>query len=244
MPDTIPENNTSNHIGLVKESSLHAALKEWYFQPDDIIEKNVLGYYIDIVRGNQLIEIQTANFSAITTKISALLDVYPVHLVYPLPVQKWINKISPDGEKAIRKSPKKPRMEDIFWEIVKITNLINHTNFSLEILMVHVEEIWIPQQAKTSRSSWRRKGWTINDRKLINVFDHVVFNSPADYLVFLDKIPEELTFTSKDLAEILNIRRLLSQKIIYVLRKINNIQPVGKKGNALLYKRIDARIDK
>ena len=233
MSDT----SRGNHIGMVKESSLHAALKDWYKQPDDRIEEKVLGFFIDIVRGSQLIEIQTANFSAISRKINTLLETYPVHLVYPLPVRKWIKKYSPDNEISIRKSPKNGRLEDIFWEVVRIPKLINHPNFTLEVLRIHVEEIWISQQATTRRTSWRRKGWAIYDRQLIQVVDSTYFGQPADYGRFLDNMPEGIAFTSGDIAQMLKIRLLLAQKMVYTFRNIGIIQVAGKKQNAVLYKR-------
>ena len=53
-----------NHrIGELNEQPLHAALKEWYVQPGDQVEVQLDGYYIDLVRGERLIEIQTGGIS-------------------------------------------------------------------------------------------------------------------------------------------------------------------------------------
>ena len=59
-----------NHIGVMQEMALHAALKAWYAQPGDLLETKVDGYVVDIVRdgGAELIEIQTRNFSAIVAE--------------------------------------------------------------------------------------------------------------------------------------------------------------------------------
>jgi len=239
MSDIIPANKTSSQIGLVKESSLHAALKKWYSQPDDVIEKNVMGYYIDIVRGNQLIEIQTSNFSAISKKIQVLLEAYPVHLVYPLIVKKWIKKISADGTQTIRKSPKKGRLEDIFWEVVKIPKCISYPNFSLEVVSVLVEETWVIQPVKTRRSSWRRKGWAIQDRQLLNVIDRVNFSDVADYSTFLEEISDDQIFSSSELAKYLSVQISLARKMIYTFRNIGLIHAAGKKRNTFLYKKVN-----
>lgn len=233
MSDTTPVNK--NQIGTLKESSLHAALKEWYFQQDDIIEQYVKGYYIDIVRGSQLIEIQTSNFSAITTKISILLNDHSVHLVYPLVIHKWIKKITPDGEIKIRKSPKKGRIEDIFWEVVKIPKLIVHPNFTYEVLLVNVEETWTTQQIKNRRSSWRRRGWTIQDRHLIKVVGRTFFCAPGDYNQFLETVRGESVFSTSDIARVLGIQITLARKMIYTLKNIGIIRVAGKKRNAVLY---------
>ena len=60
-----------NMIGALNEKPLHAALKQWYARPDDLIEVSVDGFTVDIVRGDLLIEIQTRNLSAIKRKASA-----------------------------------------------------------------------------------------------------------------------------------------------------------------------------
>jgi hypothetical protein len=59
-------------IGVLNEKPLHAALKQWYAQPGDGLEVTVDGFVIDIVRGHQLIEIQTGHFAAIKKKLSTL----------------------------------------------------------------------------------------------------------------------------------------------------------------------------
>jgi ribosomal protein S25 len=242
MDDSSNIKMNSPHIGMVNESSLHAALKEWYSQPGDFIEKKFLGFYIDIVRDNRMIEIQTANFSAISKKICTLLDEYPVHLVYPLPVQKWIKKIATTGEIKLRKSPKKGRLEDIFWELVKISEIINHPNFTFEVITIQMEETWIHQQTKNKRSSWRRKGWAIQDRDLIKTFECVSFNHPGDYAIFLKNIPDEMIFSSTDLADLLTVQISLARKMIYVFRQIGIIQAVGKKRNTLLYRKTTSKV--
>ncbi len=46
---------SSPHIGTLGERSLHAALKEWYAEQGDLLEREVDGYVIDIVRGDLLV---------------------------------------------------------------------------------------------------------------------------------------------------------------------------------------------
>ena len=77
-----------NTIGTLNEKSLHAALKQWYARPDDLIEVSVDGFTVDIVRGDLLIEIQTRNLSAIKRKLMTLVEQHPVRLVYPVAQDK------------------------------------------------------------------------------------------------------------------------------------------------------------
>ena len=79
-------------IGSLKETSLHAALKDWAGKPGDRFEFPIDGYLIDIVRDDLLIEIQTRNFSMIKAKLERLLENHKVHLIHPIAQEKWIIK--------------------------------------------------------------------------------------------------------------------------------------------------------
>lgn len=214
------------------ESSLHDSIKEWYFEPGDKLESSIDRYVIDIVRGDVLIEIQTNNFSTIKQKLEDLLKSHKVTLVYPIHCMKWIVKLEKSNLKIIsrRKSPKKGRVEDIFYELVYITDLLSEENFSLEAILVHSEEVLV----NDGKGSWRRRGWSIHDRKLLKVIDKKGFNSPKNLreLLPIDLPPK---FTTLDLAKSLHIRKSLARKMVYCLRKIDVISVIGKKGRMLLY---------
>src|SRR5690606_36032604 len=123
------------------EKSLHQALKTWYAQPGDQLEVTVDGYVIDLVRSSLLIEIQTRNFTALKRKLSRLLDHHPVRLVHPIPEQRWIVKLDESRETSRRKSPKRGTFVHIFSELVYVHAFMAHPNFSLEVLLVHDEEV-------------------------------------------------------------------------------------------------------
>src|SRR5215510_5519986 len=106
-------------IGLLNEKPLHASLKQWCAQPGDRFEVAVGGFVIDIVRDDLLIEIQTGNFAAIKSKLTNLVRSYPVRLIYPIVKEKWIVRpaTKDHGRVMRRKSPKRGRLEDLFWEM-------------------------------------------------------------------------------------------------------------------------------
>jgi hypothetical protein len=219
-------------IGTLAEQSLHAALKDWYTQPGDRLEVRVSGYVIDIVRGDLLIEIQTGNFSALKRKLGKLVEGHPVRLVHPIPRERWIVRLSADGRSAVsrRKSPKRGRVEDLFVELVRLPILVAHPNFSVEVLLIQ-EEVILYNDGK---GSWRRKGWSIHDRRLLDVVDRAVFESPPDFVPLLPStLPDP--FTTRDLAGALGARRSLAQKMAYCLRKMDVIRVVDRRGNALVY---------
>jgi hypothetical protein len=213
------------------ENSLHEGVKRWYAEPGDLIEENVEGYIVDVVRGEQLIEIQTRNFSAIKKKLSKLIHYHRVHLVHPVSQRKWIVRIDANGEMVSRRrSPRRGRVEDIFLELVYMPNLIREPNFSLEVLLVHSEEVLIDD----GRGSWKRRGWSIHDRRLLEVVESHVFSEPRD---FHGLLPEslQLEFTTRQLAEILRLRLNIAQKMVYTLRNMGAIETIGKRSRAPVY---------
>lgn len=226
-----PDATQQNGIGTLQETSLHSALKTWYARPGDRFEVLVDGFYIDIVRSELLIEIQTRNFSAIKNKLTKLLESHPVHLVHPIAAEKWILRYDNDTGKLIgrRKSPKRGRFEHIFAELVRIPHLITYPNFSIELLLIKEEEI----RRNDGRGSWRRKGWSIVDRKLLDVVERLRLEKPQDFRRLLPaELPE--VFTSLDVAEMGKMPRYLAQKAAYCLRKMGAIQIEGKRGRSLL----------
>ena len=219
-------------IGLLNEKPLHASLKKWYAQPGDRFEVAVDGFVIDIVRDDLLLEIQTGNFASIKSKLTNLVRSHQVRLIYPIAQEKWIVKLAKDdgGGVTRRKSPKRGRIEDLFWEMVRLPQLLSNRNFSLEVLMIREEEA----RRYEAKRKWRRRGWVIEERRLLEVADQRLFEEPADWLAFL---PEGLeSFTARDLAEAIDIRRELAQKMAYFLRKGGVIKLIGKRGRANLYR--------
>lgn len=222
----------SSGIGTLGEKSLHAALKAWCARPGDQHEVGVDGYVIDLVRGDLLIEIQTGSFSAIKRKLTRLLDDHPIRLVHPIAREKWIVRLAADGQttRSRRKSPARGRVEDLFKELVRLPTLVTHDHLALEVLLIQEEVVLIDD----GQGSWRRKGWSIHDRRLLDVLSSTVFHAPADFLTLL---PADLPdpFTTRELSEALGLRINLAQKMAYCLYQMGAVERVGKRGRAYLY---------
>ena len=219
----------------MQESSLHAALKDFYTRSEqDAQEVSVDGYLIDVVSGELLIEVQTGNFSALKEKLPVLLANHPLLLVHPIAQEKWIVRLAERGETPLkrRKSPRRGRVEHVFLELVRIPHLIRHPNFSLEVVMTREEEL----QREDGKGSWRRKGRSIADRRLLEVVQRFRFDSAEDFLPFLpSSLPQ--AFTSRELGQALGVPRYLAQKMVYCLRTIGLIQRDGKRRRSYLYVR-------
>jgi len=205
----------------------------WYSLEGDMTEQKIDGYYIDILRGDQLIEIQTSNFYSIKVKLRKLLKSHKLHLVYPIPEKKYILKVDKRTGEVLsrRKSPKTGRILDLFDELIRIPDLINHKNFTLEVLIIDLDEI----RCDDGKGSWRRKGVSIVDRELTEVKKSFKFNDKHDFIDILNYKPID-QFTNKDFAKKHKIPVYKARKINYTLRKMELLIQVGKKRNEIIHK--------
>ena len=214
------------------EYSLHSEIKEWYSVLGGEVEVKVDDFIVDVVKDGLLIEIQTRNLFAIKNKLGKLLLTNPVRLVYPLSKVKWLVYVSNSGDFVRkRRSPKREKIVDLFIELVHLSDLTNNKNFSFEVLLIEEEEM----RCDDGKGSWRRRGISIKDRKLLKVFDRILFEDRTDFLKIL---PNNLgaPFTNRVLARELGISIRLAQKITYCLRKMNVLIIDCKKKRELLFR--------
>lgn len=218
-------------IGQLSERSLHAALKAYLARPGDRTEVKLDRYVIDLVRDDLLIEIQTRHLYALRPKLRRLLaNGHAVHLIHPLPAERWIVREDAAGQMiSRRKSPKRAAAGDIFSELVRIPDLAGHPNLTLEALLIREEQVW----RDDGQGSWRRGRWSLIDRRLLGVIESAVFTHPADYLALLPPLPEP--FTNADLARARGWNAHLAGKATYALRAMGLIGAAGKQGRANLF---------
>jgi len=196
------------------------------------MEAKVDGFIVDIARNDMLIEIQTGNFSAVKKKLKNLVMNHKVRLIYPVAKEKWIIHVNPSNGELVkrRRSPRKGDVLDIFVELVRIPELAQEDNFTTEILMIKEEET----RCADGKGSWRRRGVSIKDRRLVEVVGSVVFANIKDYLKLL---PNDLAqpFTNRILAKRMGVTIRHIRRITYCLRKMGALNEVGKDGKELLF---------
>lgn len=219
-------------IGTLRERSMHAQLKDYLTKPGDKVEEKVGGYWVDIRRGDEVIEIQTGSFSSMKRKLEKLLPDRPVRVVHPVAVEKWITKMAKDGTTLIsrRKSPKRGSLYDLFDELVSFPHLINNPNFSVEVVLVKEEEL----RCDDGLGSWRRKGTSIRDHLLLDIASREVFQVARDFLRLL---PPGWTGpgTNKEISTALKQPRFRIARMTYCLLRMGLLTLAGKRGNSLLY---------
>lgn len=223
------------HIGTLRERPLHASLKQWYAHPGDLVEQPVDRFVIDLIRNDLLIEIQTTSFSSMKRKVVALLDSgRRLRIVHPIAVNRWIVKLDDNGETAGRRmSPLHGHPSDVFGELVAFPDLMTHPGLELEILLTSEEEL---RRYEPGRA-WRRQGWVVAERRLVEVNASLLLETAADLAGLL---PDGLgaPFTTAELAEALGRPRRNAQQMAYCLRHAGVIEVVGKAGNSVEYVRL------
>jgi len=232
----------SNLINTYNEGSLHAALKLRYAGDDGEQEVPVDGYIVDVVRDGLLIEIQTAGFSAMKRKLHALVESHRVLLVHPVPQRTWIVKApkpdelvdTPAARPSRRISPKRGSILTLFDELVSFPTLMSHPNFSIDVVLTLEDQL----RHYDRRRAWRRRGWVIDDRVLLEVVEIQRFSEPADFMPLL---PDDLApqFTTADLARVLRVPRRLAQRMAYCLRELDLIHEVSRSRRGVVYRRGD-----
>ena len=220
-------------IGELRERSLHAGLKSWYALPRDRIEVPLDGYVIDLVRRGTLIEIQTRGFAKLKRKLTSLVDTHRVRLVFPIAQRKWIVTTDDEGRVLRRRlSPKRGAYRDLFGELMRIPHLMGNPNFTLEVLLVEVEEL----RCADGRGSWRRRGISVLDTRLLEVCATRRFRTPADVARLLPPALEE-PFTNRSLAAAAVISPAAAGEMTYALRHMGALSVVGRSSRAYLFAR-------
>lgn len=191
-------------------------------------------YRIDAVVDDVLYEIQLGSLSAIRDKIQKLTKKNRVVVVRPIVTRKRLVKLNRKNGRVVeeRFSPKRDTILSIFDELVYFTRAFPHPNLELHVPLITTVETRYPGRGRRRRRS--KNDFQIHDRELVELEKTVCFSNERDLLKLLPrKLPPE--FDTGLLSEAMDIQRHVAQRICYCLRKMNAIEAVGKKGNAVLY---------
>ena len=219
-------------IGTLSEKTVHAILKN-YYEPDEDRQEIPIGNYVaDIFAGGEIIEIQTRQFDKLRGKLSAFLPLYPVTIVYPIPLEKWIIWINEEtGElSGKRKSPLKGSPYTVFPELYKIKSFLKDPHLRFKLVLLDMEEY----KLLNGRGKNRKIRASRYDRIPTELVQELETERPEDFLQF---VPPELEgpFTTKDFAKAARISQTLAQVTLNILYHMEAVARVGKKGNLYLY---------
>ncbi len=225
-------------FGTLAEKTVHAVMKQYYLPDEDYHEVPIGNYIADIYTGEEIIEIQNANFGHMRDKLAAFLPEYQVYLVYPFPHKKWIIWIDPEtGETSDKhRSPKCGSIYAALPEFFRIKAYLDHPNLHIRVPLIDIEEYRLLDGKR--RKNNPKIGSHRYDRIPIELYDEIILDDIRDYrqLIPLD-LPEE--FTSKDLAGAAGIQQYFAQETVKLLYDIGILARVGKQGRAYLYRLYD-----
>lgn len=216
------------------ETSLHRQLKELYADGDAEQEARLGSYRIDVIAGDELVEIQHGSLAAIRDKVGNLVKRHRMLIVKPLVIRKRIVKQDAKSGNVVsrRLSPKRGSVLDLFHELIYFTRVYPHKNLVLEVPLVDIEEWRYPGHGRRRR--WRRNDHVVEDQKLLEVRQIHRFRTSRD---LTELIPSDLPspFHTGHLAESLGVDRWVAQRVAYCLREMNAVAEIGKDRNTRLY---------
>lgn len=228
----IHQHTEQNGIGTLQEKTMHAVLKNFYESDPLYQEIPVENFVADILRDNEIIEIQTRGFNKLRRKLDTFLLYYPVTIVYPIIHTKWLYWIDETtGEVSKkRKSPKRGTLYDAIPELYKIKTYLPNPNLHLCLVLIDAEEY----RLLNGWSNDRKKGSTRYDRIPTKLVEECYIGCTADYQCL---IPEgmEPDFTSRDFAHAAGIPLSYAQTALTILHYIGLVERTGKKGRSYTY---------
>lgn len=222
-----------NGFGTLQEKTIHEVIKDFYCYDHDFQEQKRGRYIADIAIESQIWEIQTRAFQKLRGKLSAFLPQYHVTLIYPVPVEKKIYWLDQETGAITggRRSPRRGSAYDVFPELYKIRPFLTDPNLSVHIFLMDMEEY----KLLNGWSRDKKRGATRYDRLPGKLRDIVQLSRREDYLLFLpEDLPEQ--FTSSDLAKSAHISRELAQVCLLILRDLDVVELIGKKGRSNLHR--------
>ncbi len=221
-------------VGILGEKTLHAMLKRQYEPNLDCHEIPCLGYVADILRGDEIIEIQTRAFARLVPKLRAFLVDYRVTVVYPIPRIKWLSWIDPQTGECTkrRRSPKVGTAHDALFELYHLTEFVSCPNFSLHLVFMEVEEY-------RNLDGWGKggkRGSTRRERIPLSLLETVKMESLRDYRALL---PTDLP-TPFTIKEYEGLCRCTPRSAAYAVRTLCRMgvceRMEEKRGRAYLYR--------
>ncbi len=220
-------------VGLLSEKTLHAVLKE-YFEADHAFhEVMVDSFHADILRGDEITEIQTRSLGALRKKLDAFLETHSVTVVYPIPFEKnliWLNGES--GEAAPpRRVGKKGSFFDAGRELFALSDYLLHPRLCVCLLLIDMDEYRF-----VGKKGSKRYGTERYDRIPKALRGELFLREKEDFYALL---PEALSspFTAKQFRKAVKGGPRTAPALLSVLLRVGIVCRVGKDGNAYLYER-------
>jgi hypothetical protein len=221
-------------VGVLKEKTMHAVLKD-FIEPDPSFhEQKVEGYVADIVREGEIYEIQTRSLDKLSHKLAAFLPSYRVTVIHPIPAAKYIAWIDENGSiSPLRCVRKNGRFFESGRELERILPFLSHPNLSVRLLLIDMEEY----RLLNGWGNGGKRGSERYDRIPLGLVDELFLTDAESFSALL---PEGLSspFTAKEFRKAVHGGPKCAPALLKVLCAMGQAERCGKRGNAFLYTRV------
>ena len=195
-------------IGTLAEKRLHAIIKRYLCEDEDLHEVGVLNtrYVSDVRIGNDVYEVQTGAFYPMRKKIAYYLENTncTVTIVHPIIVNKWVSWVDPTTHEVSerKKSPKHEGTKDLLAELYCLIPYLGNPRLKFRLLMLEAQDF----RLLTGRSRDRKHyGAERYERIPLDLLSEEDFSDVSDFRQFIpDTLPTH--FTVKDFTRHTGIR--------------------------------------
>ncbi len=214
-------------IGTLNEKTIHNTLKNYY--SEEISHEAKIGdFYADAICENGIVEVQTANFLRLKSKLSKMLRACHVTVVYPF--ERIVHNYSINeqtGEIISSSTITNNSYSKFFLELYRIKAFLTNPNLTICIAQLEInKKIYYKDNRRI-----RYKGIP-KDKMPIRYIKEIRLDSKEDYMQFIpDGLPVQ--FTKKDLGKL--CKATDPSIMLEILEYVGAVKRVGKKGSATLY---------
>ncbi len=214
-------------IGTLNEKTIHNTLKCYYCEEADH-ETKIGDFYADGAGENGIFEIQTAGFSHLFKKLSQMLRVSHVTVVYPYERKSHSYAVNEKtGEIMSVTTHTDSSYSKFFLELYRIKAFLTNPNLTIRIAHLELDKkIYYKDERRRRYKGMKR------EKCPTALLKEIILEKAADYLVFLPEgLPER--FTKADVQRL--CRSTDASLMLSVLEFTGTVRRTGKKGNAILY---------
>lgn len=228
--EILSEAVTTEGVGGLNERSIHKILKLAIEPNTDCHEVKFLGSVADVKNEQGIFEIQTKSAYTIKRKLEKFLEHSPVTLVVPIIKEKYLRYV--DAETGEILPPKRsPRPESVYTALnsmFSLTSLFSLDNFKLMLVFLSADEY----KYKVKKKGQRRLDAI--PREILEVRE---ITSPDDFSEFFPRtLPEE--FVASEFARAIKKSSRFTYFVIKFYENLGFIENIGKRGRAILYRRV------
>ncbi|MCR4781010.1 MAG: Cof-type HAD-IIB family hydrolase [Ruminiclostridium sp.] len=214
-------------IGTLNEKLIHHTLKCYYCDDPDQ-EVKIGGFFADGVGESGIFEIQSGSFGYLQKKLSQMLRVSHVTVVYPYAKKTHSYSINAQtGEVLSSVTRTDNSFSKLFLELYRLKAFITNPNLTIRIAFLEID-----RKTYFRDSSKRRTRGMKKDKFPLALLREIRLERGSDYRVFLPEgLPDE--FTREELQKL--CRPTDASLMLSVLEFVGVVRRSGKRGRALLY---------